>query len=292
IIVFVVFMIFYFLDTYSIKNQLSHKYIKASLVFGLISCIGTFVLAYNMMTKNYDQTQYLASVYWYLHFQYNGWFLFSIFGLMHHLFERRDIILPFQNMIFWLLVLSCLPTYGLSVLWLKLPIVLYIFTVVAALVQWGAWLILGKNLLTFPSLWSQYNSLNKLLLWVVGLAFTFKITLQLVSVHPALSQLAFGYRNIVIAYLHLCLLAITTVFLFAYGKINHMLHTTTLVDKSLKSIVFLIVTTEVILGVQGVLSLSYTNLPLFKEMMFGASLLLSITALTLLIGHYRKSSNI
>ena len=45
------------------------KWFKAAIFFNVISSLGTFALAYMMATKNIHQNEYLASIYYYLHFQ-------------------------------------------------------------------------------------------------------------------------------------------------------------------------------------------------------------------------------
>ena len=66
----------YYKTTRSLENTVSRKWFLAAIVFNIISAVGICYLSYMMASKNYDQHLYLASVYWYLHFQYNGWFLF------------------------------------------------------------------------------------------------------------------------------------------------------------------------------------------------------------------------
>jgi hypothetical protein len=77
------------------------------------------------------------------------------------------------------------------------------------------------------------------------------------STIPALSQLAFGFRPIVIAYLHLVLLAIISLFLF-FIYANHLIH----FNKQIKIgiIIFSIgvLLNEIILAIQGIASFSYT----------------------------------
>ena len=68
------------LNTLSIKT-VGHWWIKAALAFNVLSSLGAFSLAFMMVTKNVHQNWYLASVYFFLHFQYNGWFLFACLGL-------------------------------------------------------------------------------------------------------------------------------------------------------------------------------------------------------------------
>ena len=55
-------------------EKISHKWFKASLLFNVISSLGAFGLAYMMANKIIHQNWYLAAIYFFLHFQYNGWF--------------------------------------------------------------------------------------------------------------------------------------------------------------------------------------------------------------------------
>ena len=64
------------------KRDVSHYWFKAAIFFNALSSIGTFALTYMMETKNIHQDYYLASVYFFLHFQYNGWFFFACMGLL------------------------------------------------------------------------------------------------------------------------------------------------------------------------------------------------------------------
>ena len=46
--------------------------IKAAVIYNVLSSIGTFALVYLKVTHQLDPLKQLASVYFYLHFQYNG----------------------------------------------------------------------------------------------------------------------------------------------------------------------------------------------------------------------------
>ena len=108
-----------------------------------------------------------------------------------------------------------------------------------------------------------------------------KILLQLGSTIPALSQLAFGFRPIVIAYLHLVLLAVISLFLLFYIYVNHFF----LICKSIKFGVTLfsvgVFLNELVLAIQGIASFSYTVVPFVNELLFGiAALMVSGIAIT------------
>jgi ABC-type multidrug transport system permease subunit len=171
-----------------------------------------------MANKNVVQELYLASTYFYLHFQYNGFFIFSCLGLLfYHLKEKGILINSTENkMIFWLLFIGCFIGFGLSVLWLKLPVWIYLVIVLATLVQThGAFLFFKWIKNQWPKIKTSTNALQRFVFIYVGFAFAVKILLQLGSVIPAVSQFAFGFRNVVIAYLHLILLMCVATFLLS-----------------------------------------------------------------------------
>ena len=108
----------------------------------------------------------------------------------------------------------------------------------------------------------------------VSLALSIKLILQLGSTIPALSQLAFGFRPIVIAYLHLVLLAIISLFLLFYIYVNHFVT----INKNIKKGLFIfsigVFLNELVLAIQGVTSFSYTIIPYVNELLFAIALLL------------------
>ena len=48
-------------------------WIRLALICGMVSFLGTLSLAYMMAIQDVTEKKYLASTYFYLHFQYNGW---------------------------------------------------------------------------------------------------------------------------------------------------------------------------------------------------------------------------
>ena len=108
----------------------------------------------------------------------------------------------------------------------------------------------------------------------VAFALSVKLILQLGSTIPYISQLAFGFRPIVIAYLHLVLLAIISLFILFYILSNHLIQMT----KKMKIGIFLfsigVVLNEMVLAIQGIASFSYTVIPYVNELLFGVALLL------------------
>lgn len=258
-------------------DLVAKSWFKAALFFNVISSLGTFYLAYMMATKNVVQNWYLSSIYYYLHFQYNGWFFFACMGLAFGFLNLRKSEHSFYETSFNLFAIACVPAYFLSTLWLDLPLWIYIITVIAALVQVYAWFkFLPILLKTRKNVLESYSPLLRYILVFVSFALSIKLLLQLGSTVPIISQLAFGFRPIVIAYLHLILLGIITLFLLFYIYANHLI----LISKNIKYGVFVftigVLLNEIVLAVQGVAAFSYTIIPFVNEILFGVAILLLI----------------
>lgn len=257
------------------SDDLSKKWFTAAVFFNIISSLGTFFLAYMMITKNIHEEEYLASIYYYLHFQYNGWFFFTCMGLLYGLLNLKKVDNPFFDITFKLFLFSCLPAYFLSTLWANLPLWLYILTVIAAIMQVVAWY---KFLIIIVTTKKEYLTnfpyFLRYILLFIAFAVSIKVVLQLGSTIPSVSKLAFGFRPIVIAYLHLVLLAIISLFLLFYIYANQLIHS----NKKIKLGVIIfsigVLLNEIILAVQGIASFSYTIIPYANELLFGAAIVL------------------
>lgn len=257
------------------KKHPSFRWFRAALIFGVISSLGTYCLAYMMASKHVIQNLYLASVYFYLHFQYNGWFLFACIGLLIAAIKNLNPDFKVSDKSFYLLAGACIPAYLLSVLWLNFPTYLLIFIFLAAGAQILGWTDLLKKFIKAISPEKQnVHPFGKWLLSFIAIAFSIKLGLQLGSTIPAVSKLAFGFRPIVIAYLHLILLAVISMFLLVYYK-------SFLVPSPSKRSWFALILfaagvylNEIGLTVQGIASFSYTVVPYMNEMLFGFTLII------------------
>lgn len=256
----------YWQDLNRISVRSAAPWFKAALFFGLISALGTLALVYMMASRHIPQKAYLASVYWYLHFQYNGWFFFGCMGLLAHYLEKHFVTAVVSKTVFNLFAWACIPAYGLSVLWLSLPWYIYMLVVAAAVGQVAGFGLLLQQAFRRP--WSMvFNGsvTGKRIFQFVVVAFSIKLLLQLGSVIPSVSKLAFGFRPVVIAYLHLVLLAVTSTFLVAYAFWTGFLGTGRQLRLGIWVFITGILANELVLAVQGISSFSYTALPMANQ---------------------------
>ncbi len=294
VIISYLFTIDFLRDIRKIKLLVTSAYwFSAALIFNVIASLGTFALAYMMATKHLDQHQYLASVYFYLHFQYNGWFFFATMGLLS-LFLGTNIE-SFKNdkRIFWMFCLSCVPAYFLSALWMKLPTWIYVLVVIAAIVQFIAWILFLGHVRKFVV--EVKANLPKLLYYffiLIAIALTVKMALQLASVIPYVSTLAFGFRPIVIAYLHLVLLAIVSIFLLSYLFSADIISLSGASKTGMIILVFGVYTTEIILAIQGIASFAYIMVPYTNEALLLMALVMFTGILTLTLSSKKQKIEI
>ena len=272
------------------KSDVASKWFRAGLCFNMLSTLGTLALGYMMLTKNIHQNEYLASVYFFLHFQYNGWFFFACMGLFMDFIHARGkaYITAFR-----LFLLSCVPTYFLSVLWLDLPTWLYGIVVLGAFLQLYAWVLVARQVIKdgiHPSN-SGVRYILRYILVFAGVALTIKLLLQAGSTIPAVSKLAFGFRPVVIAYLHLVLLAVITLFLLFYIFAAEVFPATRKIILGLLLFSSAVFVNELILAVQGIAAFSYTPVRFVNELLLFAAILLFAGIAAIWRHSLKKSQN-
>lgn len=256
-------------------DSISKNWFKAALWFNILSSVGTFYLAFMMATKHVIQDLYLSSIYFYLHFQYNGWFFFASMGLLFGFLNLQKSEYPFFNTSFKLFAISCVPGYLLSILWLKLPIWLYVIAIITGIIQIYTWFKLVSILMK-----KRKNSLKKngvllkSILLFTGLALSIKLLLQLAITIPVVGEWAYGFRPIVIAYLHLVLLAIFSLFLLFYIYANRLFIVTYHVKFGLILFSIGVLFNEILLAIQGLAAINYILIPYINEMLFAIAIVL------------------
>ena len=286
ILISYIFAIIYWKDLNKIKiKSVSSYWFKAALVFNILSSFGAFFLSYLMINKISHLNWYLASTYYFLHFQYNGWFFFTCMGLLSTRLTAAGIQNKFQKKIFIVFAGACIPAFFLSALWLPIPTWVYVLVVVAALAQLWAWVILIKKIIANKlSFFEGIKAQAKWILILSGAALSIKLLLQAGSTIPSLSKIAFGFRPVVIGYLHLVLLGVITLFILGYSKINHFISTNRIGNAGVAIFISGIILNELLLMVQGISYMNYVALRYINELLLGAAICMFTGVLLLILG--------
>lgn len=193
------------------KSRFSWKLIRTSLWYLVISSIGPWGIGAVMSTLGPESIWYKSSIYFYLHFQYNAWFIMALLGLLFFVLEERGIRLNVSLLksFYSLLNLGVILSLFLSVLWFKPPLIFYILGAIGAVAQ-------GLAFYELYLLWKPYIPLvrrkislhSRLLLRLAACLMGFKLYMQLMSAIPYYADLAYKLKDFVIGYLHLVFLGI------------------------------------------------------------------------------------
>jgi hypothetical protein len=254
------------------EKEVSHLWFKAAFLFNAVSSLGAFGLAFMMANKIGSDQWYLATIYFFLHFQYNGWFFFACMGLLSEKIDTQIVSLASQKMIFYLFAFACIPAYFLSALWLPIPVWVYVFIVLAAFAQVIGWSFLLVKLVRHHKLiFSNTPVAVKYVLGISAIALSIKLLLQLGSTIPALSTWAFGFRPIVIGYLHLILLGVISLFIIAHAMDSSLISLNRKIIYGIVIFITGIIINELLLLIQGFGAIKYQSVPYVNELLFAAA---------------------
>lgn len=193
------------------KSRFSWKMVHASLWYLVLSSIGPWAVGGVMATLGSTSIWYKISIYFYLHFQYNGWFIFALLGILFYLFEEFGVKFNSRKLkfFFFLLNLGVILSLFLSILWTVPPKIYYWVGGLGAVVQIVAFYQLFYILKRYFDLLKQkIGKLSFLLLKWAAVLMLVKILMQFLSAIPHLAAISFVFKDFVLGYLHLVFLGI------------------------------------------------------------------------------------
>ena len=209
------------------KESYAYKCIKIALWYMLISSIGPWSLGAIMNTLGSTSDLYRNAIYFYLHFQYNGWFILALFGVLFYFFDQNQIQIPQRNfrLFFWLLNIGVIATFGISLLWMQPPALLYFVSGMGALFQLLAFGIFFKALQPFKENIKQISSkLFYRILMLTSFFYWIKLCLQWLGTIPYFADLIATSTDFIIVYIHWIFLGVVSpiilIFLHKYNYIQ------------------------------------------------------------------------
>jgi len=215
-------LVFKFTPT-KLKQRNSYKFIRIALWYMIISSLGPWMLGIIMQTSGQGSSLYKNAIYFYLHFQYNGWFIIAVIGIFIHVLEQHSILFSkkvFGNF-FWLLNIGVIATFLISILWMKPPLFINSLAAIGSIFQLIAFGLLLKlikaNKYKLESIFSSF--LGKILV-LSGMILLVKLVLQLTVCIPFIADIVCYNVDFVIGYIHWVFLGVISIpiliFLFDY----------------------------------------------------------------------------
>lgn len=270
----------FFKDTRLEKQTISLRFAKAALFFLILSSIGPFSFGPIMANGGRGSALYFNALYFYLHFQYNGWFTFGVLALFFRWLENNSYIFAqkqvrqFFHWMFW----ACILTFALSLLWTKPPIWIYLIGAIGGLLQCVAFFRFIKVLKSIKrNILSNLSKAVRFLLLLSFIAFSLKLFMQAISSIPLIAEWVYMVKHLIIGYLHLVLLGFISLFLFAFLIQNRFLVIQTPWARlGLSVFIIGVILTEVIIFGEGIANLLNTGIPEFKLCLLTFSILLPL----------------
>lgn len=255
-------------------KSLSAKYIITGIYYYFLSSLGIWAIA--IITVKFGKIDlYFNSVYFYLHFLYNGFFVFVLFGLLVKYFETNKIAInkSIINTFYWLANIALIPAFALSLLWNAVPTYVYIIGIFAVILQLTSLYylyIIIKSLLKFISTKHIKN-----IIYFVFISYFIKIVMQFFSAFLEIVEIALQYKPFfVVGYLHLFTLGFMSMFIILLLKLHLKLELSKLGVNLLMIGIFL---SEILLFLQGGMIFYFgLGIPKFNLIIFTVSILMPL----------------
>ncbi|MDP5199955.1 hypothetical protein [Flavobacterium sp. DG2-3] len=230
----------------------AQRLLLTSILFMILSTCGVWCLGPAVSTLGKQSAFYQIAIQFFLHFQFNGWFILAILALFLKQFQDKIDEIKFRKFYFFM-VISTLLTVCFPIRWFVENDILSYINGVGVLIQLGVFIYFYKMLK--PQISTFKSSLDKTTKLVYGLALTslfLKVGIQLLTIFPNLAEVSHQIRNFVIGFIHLTTLGIITGFLFGILLQNKMLSSNSSALKiGVKIFILGYILTEVLLFLQG-----------------------------------------
>jgi hypothetical protein len=203
----------------SIKGTNAYRCLKVALWFMVGSSVGPWAMGPIITLLGPESIWYRLAIYFYLHFQYNGWMVFALIGLFIYFLEQHRISMSPNTfkVIFWSLVVGIILSSFLSALWTGPGLVFYLLGGTGAILQLIGLLVLIRFCYVNRSkLKSVLTTLQYGVLVLVAVLLLSKMILQLLSSLPYFANLAATILDFTIGYLHWTFLGVISMGIFFF----------------------------------------------------------------------------
>lgn len=184
------------------KHKLAKTLLTGSLIFLAISSFGPFALGYFKAAIPDSVTAQQNSLYFYLHFQMNGFMQLALLGLffLRHvkaIQDKRTAVLANS------LVYSTLPLYFMFTLWANPPAWCYAVGFLGAIIHFVSWCML---IFRYKTTLKSCSFLSKTAFFAISIQFF----MQMLIFVPQIGEFVFSAHNLIIGYIHLLTLGSLT----------------------------------------------------------------------------------
>ncbi|MFQ5446725.1 MAG: hypothetical protein ACE5FF_07315 [Saprospiraceae bacterium] len=196
------------------KRLVSTWFGAAALFFFVLSSLGPFAIPAIQILGEGNSLWLKMAVHYYLHFQYNGWFLFGAFALLFKIMEKKQTGLPFHwaRWQFGLMALALFPAYFVTLSASSLPGWTAHLATLGVWLQWAGYFLFVYHFVSRGVIYklAQTNASRFLLAFALVMIFV-KFTFEVIGATPPFSNFFAPFSHfLIIGYLHLIFLGAVT----------------------------------------------------------------------------------
>ncbi|MEQ9101505.1 MAG: hypothetical protein RIF36_06805 [Imperialibacter sp.] len=198
-------------------STLAATFLRWALVYQLISGVGPLMLGPLSAMGLKDSPFYSLAIYFFMHFQFNGWFVLACLAILFRLLERSGWSLADteRKWLKYTLLYTVGPAYVMSALWTDVGDWKYLLAIVTGTLQ------LGGALLLFRCVWKSVK-IKLRVPWArqclqFGITLlTVKYFLQLAGSIPGIDSWVMANNGIIIAFIHLIFIGVVSFILLGF----------------------------------------------------------------------------
>lgn len=272
--------------------------LKTAMVWFFISTLGIWAMGPIMAGGAKSSAWYYMAIQFFLHFQFNGWFIFAVLALVFN--QLNKIGAPYATKdfkaFFYLLVISCLLTFALAVTWADPEDFLFIANGSGVIIQLAALFYLFRilNAAVRKKFKQHVDSFTLWFFRIALISFVAKILIQSAVVIPQIAVISYTIRLYVLGFIHLIMLGAITAFLLGYGFMSKgIIYKNILARTGWIVLIIGFIVSELILFGQGTLLWAGQGyVPDYYMIIFLVSILMPAGILLALFGQTNKQETI
>lgn len=196
------------------KNKVQRPFEKAlvhtALVFMVLSTFGVWLMGPAVGLMGKASTFYQVAIQFFLHFQFNGWFLIAVLVVfLHYVFKDFN---PNRFKLFYgLLLASVVLSFSFPMSWHIDGWGLQLMSSIGMCLQLGAFgSFVYFNRGVFIYLWKTQTTIEKLVLGFSLFSLALRLGMQVLTLIPVLTEQAHLIRHWTVGFIHLNMLGIIT----------------------------------------------------------------------------------
>ena len=292
-----IFFTFYFswIFFFDLLKANMNKTVKLLGIFAVLvmvfSSLGPLTLSWILASGSTDNFLYRDAVYFFLHFQYNGFFTLAVMALFLNsmLGSASEKIQQQMHKFAGFLCASIFPSFFLSVLWHPNNEVFYILAIIGCLLILITLYWFFKLLPFFIQMIKGQSIIPIIIIGFACTAFILKMFFQMGTIIPGLDTAVYANRPLIIGFLHMVFLGLVTFYV-----LYHLIQNNLLILKGLFTRISLIVfgigivANVSILMFQGLGILLRITSQIFPLLLWLAAIVLFIGAVMIFIAAFNK----